>query len=176
MKQQNQLLRCGLAAVFCLVLYSGGMSTYATMHQKVVDQQSAETKLKDWQDKYHALRPVETAWRQTFPAAADIKDLYSIIQLLDVQQYGLTMPTQAFTMSGIRPVEYAGQKLGIYRVCVQNGGASQGLVLHANDYPTLVNAIKRLAGRSDITFTSISVRDGDAPTMTLANTCLLLRN
>jgi hypothetical protein len=176
MKQENQLLRFGLAAVFGLALYSGGTSTYATMHQKVIDQQTAEMKLKAWQDLYRALSPVEKAWRQTFPAAADVKDLYAIIQLLDVQQYGLTMPTQSFTMSGIKPVEYAGQKLGIYRVCVQNGGASQGLVLRANDYPTLVNAIKRLAGRSDLTFTSMSIRDGDAPTMTLANTCLLLRN
>lgn len=54
-------------------------------------------------------------------------------------------------------------------------GGNSGLTATAIDYPTLFMALESLAVRKDLSFTQVTIQNGPVPSMTLANTCLLLK-
>ncbi|WP_205182769.1 hypothetical protein [Burkholderia sp. LMG 13014] len=175
MKNQYQTIRYGLAGLFCFVLYTGWNSTYTTIHASAQNAEEAATRLSTEHKRFTELAPVQKRWTQSFPAAEGVRDLYGVLQLLDMPRYNLTMQTQAVQITNIQPVAYRGQQLGISRVCLQAPGAS-GIPLRAVDYPTLIAAAVALAHRTDLVYDSLTIQNAAVPTMVLKNPCLLLRN
>lgn len=172
---QNLTWRWIMAAIFCLILYSGGSETYDMLKGRAQAQRLATDALQAWTDQYNALKPVEAAWEGTYPSQTP-KDLHAVLQIIAFDALGLDVPSQFFTTTGtINPVQYNGQKLGIYNLCVQNGAGNAGLVVNAIDYPTLLGSLEPLSTRKDLSFTQINIQNGPTPSMTLANTCLLLK-
>jgi hypothetical protein len=172
---QTKTWRWLCTGVFCLITYTGGTETFALVQSRAAAQRAATAALQAWTDQYKALQPVEAAWDSAYPMQTP-KDLHAVLQLLGTEGLGLDVPAQLFSTTGtINPVEYGGQKLGIYSLCVQNGGGNSGLTATAIDYPTLFMALESLAVRKDLSFTQVSIQNGAVPSMTLANTCLLLK-
>lgn len=172
---QSKTWRWLSSGVFCLIVYSGGTDTFALVQSRAAAQRAATDALQAWTEQYKALRPVEAAWDSAYPTQTP-KDLHAVLQLLGTEGLGLDVPAQLFSTTGtINPVEYGGQKLGIYSLCVQNGGGNSGLTATAIDYPTLFMALESLSVRKDLSFTQVTIQNGPVPSMTLANTCLLLK-
>ena len=58
---------------------------------------------------------------------------------------------------------------------MQNGAGNAGLIVNAIDYPTLLGSLESISTRKDLSFTQINIQNGSTPSMTLANSCLLLK-
>ena len=175
MKDQNQIVRYGLTGLFCLVLYSGGSTTYNVISARAQAQSQYAETLHNQHTRYTSLASVQQRWKRTFPAADGVQDLYGVIQLLNMREYHVTTATQNIQITRIEPVVYHGVRLGVSRVCLQATG-SKGLPIHADDYPTLIATAAALAQRPDLTYDGIEVENADVPTMTIKQPCLLLRN
>lgn len=123
---QSKTWRWLSSGVFCLIVYSGGTDTFALVQSRAAAQRAATDALQAWTVQYKALRPVEAAWDSAYPTQTP-KDLHAVLQLLGTEGLGLDVPAQLFSTTGtINPVEYGGQKLGIYSLWCRTGGAIQG--------------------------------------------------
>ncbi|MCD5327911.1 hypothetical protein ACFFU8_09245 [Chromobacterium piscinae] len=174
-RQDNRMLAMAMAALLAAALYNGGDLTHQALARKADGQQAATQRLAQWQAQYKELAPSQVRWKNTFAPADDVKDQYRLIQLLNIQQYGLQMPMDSFTVNDIKPIEFNGQKLGLYKVCIGNTGGNQ-LNFVAQDYQTLLAAAKQLAQRQDLRLDKLTVQAGTAPTMVVYNACLLVRS
>ncbi|WP_226034376.1 hypothetical protein [Aquitalea palustris] len=174
-RQNNQTLAIVMACLLSVALYNGGDLTHQALKRKADSQVTATQQLAQWQAEYKQLAPSQVRWKNTFAPADDVHDQYQIIKQMNVQQYGIEMPMETFSVNDIKPIEFNGQKLGLYKVCVTNSGGSQ-LQLVAKDYQTLLAAAKQLALRQDLTFDKLTLQEGTTPTMLVNNFCVQVRN
>lgn len=173
----NRSVILGLVAA-SLFAYTGyeGM---AVLLRKAKEQDAATNVVTQWKAGYDALSKSREAWLKRYPDMGRFNDLLGLMRNVQLERYGLSADPDSLASLKVEDVERSGVNLGLTRVCVGSTSAtdSAGLLVTASNYSSLLEGIERLAKRSDVEISSITVSSSEsaAAQATLGGFCLLLR-
>lgn len=161
-----------------VVMLLQGVKAYTTLTEKARSQEEVTEGVFRWKQSYMALADTVKKWEKNYRSENSVQDIFSIISLVSLSEYGLSAGTDDLVLTKVDPVVHNGFPVGLTKVCLASakGGDSSGLKVQAPTYESLFPAIKRLSRRPDVYIGTISIKgDSGGPIATLGDFCILLR-
>lgn len=144
---------------------------------EIKDRQiTANLRLSEWKDAYHALLPVNDLWVKAYQDGHKAKDIVSLYRLIGLSRYKLNADIDKVTQSASSDVLVNGVSVGLQRLCVASGGA--GMTIEANSIKELRAGLRSLAMRNDIDMGELVFRFdalSSKPTAIVSGLCLKVR-
>lgn len=163
------------AFALAIVFLTAAVPGYRTLGAKASAQAVITDKLHRWQQSYRALTKATAAWDSSYMPESSVRDLLTLVGLVHIGSYGLSINPDKLTLSRVEAVKHGGVALGLTRVCLATGGGKT-LAVSADHYRDLINGVARLAVRPDIEIGSFTIEgDKPAPVAALGDFCILLR-
>lgn len=139
-------------------------------------QVTANVRLAEWKDAYHALLPVNARWAKTYPDGRKAKDIVSLYRLIDLKRHNLIAEMDKITQLASSDVLVNGVPVGLQRLCVGSEGAV--MRLDANSIKELRSGLRDLSERHDIDMGELTFSfdaTTSKPTARVAGLCLKVR-
>lgn len=160
------------------VLAFQGAHAYKTLQDKARAQEDSTEAIQRWKASYLALAGSQRQWQEQYPTSESVVDLYSLLQLADLQRYGLSFDRDAVALTRIEPVTGNGANLGLSRYCLSSQGTreSGALRVQADSYGALLTGLRQLAVQPQFYIGSVAINgEQDLPGAELGHFCLQLR-
>lgn len=168
-----------LLAVMALGLILISVVQGRKAHQVVTDKAQAQANVTEsvnrWKQDYLALGDSVRRWGQDYRNQESVPDLMTLIALVRLGEYGLTVNTDAVTINKIEPVTQGSMQIGLTKVCLASSSMGAALEVQAPSYQALFKGFKQLAKRPDISIDTISIKgDRPVPVASFGDFCVLL--
>lgn len=167
-----------VALAFSAALVIQGSKAHRTLTQKSVVQDSVTESVQRWKQSYLALGDAVKEWGSRYRREDSVQDLVSLYSIVNVEQYGLQMNTDALLLNKVEAVTRNDMAIGLTRICLASAGSgnSSALEVTAPNYQALFSGIKSLANRKDLQISTITVKGAKAtPVAHLGDFCVLMR-
>lgn len=142
------------------------------MSAKAEEQTATVSDFQEWKRQYTQLLPLEDKWVKSLRDASEVKDLYTLHQMLGEKPYS---DPDTLLVANIEDVVLSGVKLGAQKVCITSGGGA-GVLFVEKDFGALMAGLDSLSKRPDVEMGSIQLKQDKAQAKAyVAPLCLLLR-
>lgn len=141
-------------------------------------QEKAVNDIKLWQESYQALKPITLRMEKTFQPASNVQDISQLHDLLGIEKSGVITDPEKLIASKVDWVKQNGVDIGVIQVFVRTQGSS-GLVIQASSFRKLLDGLKHLISREDLSIAGVSLitdKSNKMPTAVLDGFCVYLRN
>lgn len=168
------LVALGLSAVLGIQ----GSGAYQVLGAKAQAQKAVTESVQLWKQSYLALGNAVKQWTADYRREDSVQDLISLYAVVNLEQYGLQMNTDALALNKVEPVTKNGMAIGLTKICIASvgSGESAALEVKAPNYQTLFSGLKSLSDRKDIHISTITVKGAKAsPVAHLGDFCVLMR-
>jgi len=139
-------------------------------------QISANLKLVEWKEAYHALLPVNERWNKAFPDGREAKDIVSLYRLIDLERHKLLADVDKVVQSQSSEVLVNDVQVGLQRLCV--GSEGNVMKVSAGSIKELREGLRGLAGRHDIDMGEMIFNfdeETSKPLISISGLCLKVR-
>lgn len=139
-------------------------------------QVTANLRLTEWKEAYHALLPVNDRWDKAYPDGRKAKDVVSLYRLIGLARHKLIADIDKVSQSASSDVLVNGVSVGLQRLCVGSEGAV--MKIEADSIRELRRGLQGFSARRDIdmgelvfSFDSLSSK----PIAKISGLCLKVR-
>lgn len=168
-------VRLIIAFICVYVLYSGGQIAYQNLQARTAMQITVNNSIERWKQSYLALQSVAKDWKTKYRAATSVRDIRSVIGLINLPAYGLEADTDHLYLMSAPEVKQNNMQIGLTKICL--GTTGDGFIVKAPSYVALLEGIHQLARRDDIYIGSVGVEGNlPKPQAKIGDFCLYLRS
>lgn len=123
---------------------------------------------------FQALEASIEGWDNGLRNISAAKDLLSMYDLLNLDQFGLDSPLDKFTLVSATSYEEYGTDIGLLNVCVDTGNGT--FAVSSSSYGQLIIGLEGMANSKGFSFDYVNVLGGDsAAKAEIGNLCVLLK-